>query len=128
MPPGESILKIFAHQMEKPRFALAAVTIFTLLSYVLLTFQNQSQINHGVARFRQISSKIGNRSISSGNSSLGFAFFGIGIGIGIDFDTDTDFQWLSICCENRSNAPAWNGVSWTLQRPVQFNAKARLTG
>jgi len=29
---------------------------------------------------------------------------------------------------NRSNAPAWNGVSWTLQRPVQFNAKARLPG
>jgi len=26
---------------------------------------------------------------------------------------------------NRSNAPAWNGVSGTLQRPVQFNAKAR---
>jgi|GEM_PF-6120727 len=28
----------------------------------------------------------------------------------------------------RSNAPAWNAVSWTLQRPVKFNAKARLTG
>ncbi len=46
---------------------------------------------------------VGNRSISSGNSSLGFAFFGIGIGIVIEIDpdpdpdTDTDFQWLLTC-------------------------------